>query len=157
MKTLVVYYSRHGHAKTIAERIAKFFNADVEEVVDTKSRDHLISWKESAFDEQLRTPTHIMPSKFNPRNYDLVIVGTPIWDGISPPIWAYLSLNKGKFKKTAFFATFHAAAENACYFMGDLAGKKPLATLELQDRQVELGDHKKIIEDFCREIKKKAK
>jgi len=157
MKTLVVYYSRHGHAKAIAERIAKFLKADMEEVIDTKSREHIIGWKESAFDEELRTRTHIMPPKFNSRNYDLVIVGTPIWDGISPPIWAYLSLNKGKFKKIAFFATFHAAAEDACHIMTKLSGKKPLATLEIQDRQVDLGDHKQMIKDFCRDLKKKIK
>ena len=155
MKTLVVYYSRHGHAKKISEKIAKIFKADIEEIVDIKNRDHIISWSKSAFDEELRTPTKIKKIKHDPKDYDLVIIGTPIWDGISPPVWAYLALNKGKFKKVAFFATFNAAAENACYNMENLSGKKPIATLELQDRQVNLGEHVKKIEDFCKAIKKK--
>jgi len=38
MKTLVVYYSRTGKTKFVAEKIAVELKADVEEVVDLKSR-----------------------------------------------------------------------------------------------------------------------
>ena len=156
MKTLVVFYSRHGHARTIGERIAKLLNADIEELVDTKDRNHLVSWFESAFDEELRTPTQIGLTKHDPRDYDLVIVGPPIWDGIVPPVYAYLHLNKGKFKKVAFFSTFGASAENAFYFMGKIIGKTPIATVEIQDRQVEVDEHIRKIEDFCKKLKGKA-
>ena len=63
---------------------------------------------------------------------------------------------KGKFKKVAFFVTFHAAAENACYFMSNLTGKKPVDVLEIQDRQIEIGEHVKMIKDFCKDLKRKS-
>jgi len=151
MKILVTFYSRHGHTKKVGEKIAKILGADIEEIIDKKDRNRLVSWFASAFDEELRTPTKILPLKKNPSNYNLVIIGTPIWSGIAPPIETYLS--KNKFKKVAFFATFGASAENAFYIMEKLS-KKPLAILELQDRQIEIGEHKKLIKNFCRTIKK---
>ena len=152
-KILVVYYSRHGHTGKVGKRIARALWTKVEEIKDIKSRDHLVSWEKSSFDEELRTTTKIWELKYDPKDFDLVVIGTPIWDGISPPVRAYLSRNK--FKKVAFFVTFGAAAENAAHVMGKLAGKKPVAILELQDRQIDLGEHKKLIKEFCSEIKRK--
>ncbi len=155
MKSLVVFYSRHGHAKKIAEKVAKILKADVEELQDTKDRSMLATWFASAFDEELRTPTKIKTPTKDPSKYDLVIIGTPIWDGIVPPIRAYLEMNKNKFKKVAFFSTFHASAEDAFYVMSGITGKKPIAILEVQDRQVMIGEDKPLINEFCREIKRR--
>lgn len=150
MKTLVVYFSRHGHTEKVGRKIAKILRADVEEIKDVKDRGYLKSWQESAFDEELRTPTKIMPAEHNSLDYDLVVIGTPIWDGVSPPVKEYLS--KNKFKKVAFYITFSAAAEDAAYVMEKLS-KKPVAILEVQDRQIDLGENKKLIKEFCKEIK----
>lgn len=154
MKILVAFYSRHGHTKKVGEKIAKILGADIEEIIDKKDRSKLISWFESSFNEELRTQTKIFPLKNNPINYNLVIIGTPIWSGVSPPVKAYLSQNK--FNKLAFFATFGASAENAFYIMEKLS-KKPIATLSLQDRQIKVGEHKRLIKNFCNTIKDKIK
>ena len=98
MKVLVAYYSRHGHTEKVGKKIAKILRADIEEIKDVKDRNHLKSWQESAFDEELRKPTRILFLDHNPLDYDLVVIGTPIWDGISPPVYNYLLENK--FKKT---------------------------------------------------------
>jgi len=153
MKILVAYYSRHGHTGVVGKKIARKLWADVEEIKDVKDREHLVSWEKSSFDEELRTPTRIEETRYNSGAYDLVVIGTPIWDGISPPVRAYLS--KNKFKKVAFFTTFGSAAEDAFYVMEKVSGKKPVAVLGVQDRQIDLGDHKKLIKKFCSEIKRK--
>lgn len=150
MKTLVVYYSRHGHTRKVAESIARALNAEKEEIVDKKDRKHLATWFLNAFDEELRTPTKIEKVEHNPKDFDLVVIGTPIWDGITPPVKKYLALNK--FNKVAFFITFGASAENAAYVMSKIVNKKPLAVLELQDREIRLGAEKKI-KEFCRTLK----
>lgn len=153
MKILVVYFSKHGHAKRIGDEIAKALKADVETLEDTKDRIHLASWFKNAFDEDLRTPTKIKTPKLNPLNYDLVIVGTPIWDGIVPPVRAYLEMFKGKFKKVAFFSTFGASAENAFWHMEKACGKSPIATLEIQDRQVGNWEMGVRIKDFLGKLR----
>ena len=92
MKALVVYFSRQGHTQKIGEKIAKSLKADTEVLEDTKDRTHLVSWFKGAFDEELRTPTKIKIPKTNPKNYNLVIIGTPIWDGIVPAVRTYLKM-----------------------------------------------------------------
>ena len=84
MKILVAYYSRHGHTGVVGKKIARKLWADVEEIKDVKDREHLVSWEKSSFDEELRTPTRIEETRYNSGAYDLVVIGTPIWDGISP-------------------------------------------------------------------------
>ena len=154
-KTLVVFYSRHNHTKLVGELIAKRLGATLEQIQDSKDRSHLKSWAKSSFDEELRTPTKIIHPTNDPKDFDLVIIGTTIWDGISPPIKSYLKHMKKRFKKVAFFITFSAAAEDAAYQMEKLSGKKPLAILEVQDRQIDSGDYKKRVKEFCGGIKRK--
>lgn len=152
MKVLVVYFSRHGHTEKVAKRIAGILKAEVEEILDSKDREHLVSWKKSSFDEELRTPTKIIHPLNDPKDFDLVVIGTPIWDGVTPAIKAYLGHMKKRFKKVAFFVTFSAAAEDAAYQMERLS-KKPVAVLELQDRQIDNREDKGMIKGFCGEIK----
>jgi flavodoxin len=42
MKTLVVYYSRTGTTRKVAEAIAGILRCDIEEVVDTKKRSGIL-------------------------------------------------------------------------------------------------------------------
>ncbi len=153
MKTLIVFYSRHNHTKMVAEKIAKKIGAELELIVDKKDRSHLMSWFKSAFDEELRTPTKIGSLKKNPENYDLILIGTPVWDGIVPPVKEFLKIYKNKLKKVAFICTFGASAEDAFYVMEKICGKKPVATLELQDKEIVLEKDTQKVEDFCGKLK----
>ncbi len=57
-------------------------------------------------------PIH-SPSK-DPSEYDLVILGTPVWAGkMSSPLRSYIKTTAGKFKTVAFFCTYKAPAEKA--------------------------------------------
>lgn len=150
-KILVVYFSRHGHTEKVAIKLSKILRADLEEIKDSKDREHLVSWDKSSFDEELRSPTKIIHPLNDPRGYDLVVIGTPIWDGVTPPIIAYLKHMKKRLKKVAFFITFSAAAEDAAYQMEKLS-KKPVAVLELQDRQIDHKEDSKMINDFCKKV-----
>jgi flavodoxin len=153
MKFLVVYYSRHGSTEKVAKKIAKSLKADIEKIEDKKDRSKLVNWFMSASNEELKTPTKIEETNFDTKDYDLVIIGTPIWDGITPPVKEYLKQNKSKLKKVAFFSTFGASAEDAFYQMEKVINKKPIATLELQDREILLKKDSKRIKEFLNEIK----
>jgi flavodoxin len=105
MKILVVSYSRSGNTKKIAEQIAKKLDADFDEVIDMKDRHRkIIGWLIAGKDAMAKEKTEIKYKK-DPTEYDLVIVGTPIWAWtMTPAIRTYLTENK--FSEVAFFCTY---------------------------------------------------
>lgn len=104
LKSLVVYYSRTGNARFVAQTIAAEVGADVEEVIDLKKRSGIIGFLKSGRDARGGKITKIAPTTKSPVNYDLIILGTPIWAGRqSPAITTYLKENDLSGKKVAFF------------------------------------------------------
>jgi flavodoxin len=79
MKSLVVYYSRTGNTKFVAEEIAAELGADIEEIVDLKSREGRLGWLSASRDGTGNRQTSISETKRNPVDYDLIVVGTPVW------------------------------------------------------------------------------
>jgi flavodoxin len=106
MKSLVVYYTRTGNAKFVAETIAANIGADVEEVVDLKKRDGKLGYLSSGSEAFRGKETQIADTKFSPKEYDLIVVGTPVWAGApTPAIRTYLNKNDLSGKKVALFFT----------------------------------------------------
>ncbi len=104
MKTLVVYYSKTGNARFIAQTVAAELGADLEEVVDLKKRDGALSFMSSGKHAMSGKGTDIAETKKKPADYDLVIVGQPVWAGNpTPAIRTYLSKNDLSGKKVALF------------------------------------------------------
>jgi flavodoxin len=138
MKILVVYYSRTGTTKKVGEEIAKKLGADVEEIIDTVDRNGPKGWLYAGRDAMKKRLTKLKKPKLNPADYDLVIVGTPIWAwNVSAPVRTYLTAFKRKFKKVAFFCTMGSqGAENAFKEMGEVIDKKPVATISLTTKEV---------------------
>ncbi|MBC7100555.1 flavodoxin [Methanothermobacter tenebrarum] len=156
MKTLVVYYSRTGNTQKIAKKIASEIGCDIEEIEDTQNRSGIIGFLRSAYQAIRGKDTKLKPYNKNPQDYDLVIIGTPIWGGRpSVPISTYLKENKGKFKHVAFFCTYGGTGfENTIETMKKITDKEPTATLDIRESEIknEAYDHK--IESFIENIKK---
>jgi menaquinone-dependent protoporphyrinogen IX oxidase len=107
MKTLVAYYSRTGLTRKVALLISKKLKADCDEIVDKKHRAGAIGWIFSGRDATLRRLTDITYKK-DPKNYDLIIIGGPVWSwNVTPAIKTYVQDNKKSLKarRVAFFAT----------------------------------------------------
>ena len=85
MKTLVVFYSRTGNNKKIAEELAKATKADIDEIVDKKNRKGRLNWLRAGRDSMNKKTTEI-ESKKNPNDYDLIVLCTP-----SAPMCAVLT------------------------------------------------------------------
>lgn len=106
MKNLVVYYTRTGNARFVAETIAAEIGADVEEIVDLKKRSGALGFLSGGSDARRGKKTEIAPTKKSPTDYDLIIVGTPVWAGRPvPAILTYLKKNDLSGKKVAIFFT----------------------------------------------------
>jgi len=106
MKTLTAYYSRSGNTKKVAEAISKAIGSDLEEITEPRGRGGLLGFLRSGSEARGEKTSNINPPKNDPANYDLLIVGTPIWAGnLSSPVRAYLARVAGKTKRVAYFVT----------------------------------------------------
>ena len=142
MKSLVVYYSRTGTTKKVAEIIAEKLSADIEEIIDIKGRSGPIGYIIAGKDGAQENLTTIGETKFDPSDYDLVVIGTPIWAGkMASGVRTYITEKKEGFGKIALFIT--AGGENVeGGFQGlkDLCGKHPEITFSLRTKEVQNED-----------------
>jgi len=159
MKILVVFYSRSGRTKKVAEAISDILKCDKEEIFDTKNRKGIPGFLSAGTDANLRRLTAIKEIKNNPSLYDLVIIGTPIWSSnISTPIRTYLFLYKEEFKKVAFFCTrlgldFKKVFDD----MKNLSQKTPIDLLELTSREVARDQYMQKVKEFVKNLKEELK
>jgi flavodoxin len=103
MKYLVTYYSRTGNIKTIGMTIGKALSADIDEIIDRKKRTGIVNLIRAGRDGQAKKLTEIQSEK-NPQDYDVIVIGSPIWSGNpTPAIRTYLTKHDFKGKKVAFF------------------------------------------------------
>jgi flavodoxin len=105
-KSLVIYYSRTGNTKFVAERIASELGAEIEEVSDLKNRKGWLRFLKAGYDATLGKETKISEAKKSPRDFELIAVGTPVWNSRpSPATRTYLRRIDLSGKKVAVFCT----------------------------------------------------
>ncbi|MHA1948089.1 MAG: flavodoxin family protein [Candidatus Hodarchaeales archaeon] len=103
MKYLVAYYSRTGYTKNIGMAIGKALSADIDEIIDKKKRAGIVNWIRAGRDAHAKKLTEIQSEK-NPQDYDVIVIGSPIWGGNpTPALRTYLTTHDLKGKKVAFF------------------------------------------------------
>jgi flavodoxin len=149
-KVLVVFYSRTGITKKIALELPKLLKADVDEIIDEKNRAGALGYIIAGKDAMTKKLTKIKIRK-NPKDYDLVIIGTPNWGGnIAPAVRTYLTGNK--LKKVAFFCTHGGESEGKTFQELELLSKKPLATLSLKTKEVVQDNYNEQVIQFYRQL-----
>lgn len=148
MKTLVVYYSRTGTTEKVAKLISEKLKCDIERIDDFKKRNgafgYLISGKEASMKQIIR----IKPLDHDVKDYDLVVIGTPIWAfTMCSPVRALLS--KYEFKKVVFFCTMGGSGDVGTFKdMKKLVGKEPVAVLSLKTDEVVKDNFKDKVDEF---------
>lgn len=154
-KILIVFYSRTGTTKTVAEFMAKELGADLEEIKGVKNYSGAMGYLMAGREATLKKAAAIEPAVKNPTDYDLVIVGTPIWSfNVASPVRAYLEQQKDKIKKTAFFCTMGGSGDQRAFTsMAETCGQKPLATLTLLTKEVAENKFEEKTKEFLDKIK----
>lgn len=137
-RILVVYYSRTGNVAKVAGEVAKRLGADVERISDRKDRNGIRGWLRAGSDSTRRRPADIVPPSKDPAAYDLVIIGSSIWNkAITTPVRTYMQRFPGKFPEVAFFInTGINRYAGALPELAELAGKEPAATMVVHDREL---------------------
>ena len=156
MKALVVYYSRTGQTKFVAEIIAAELKADIEEIVDLKNRKGLLGFLKAGYEATAKKETQIGEMRKSPSNYDLIVVGTPVWNSRpASAIRTYLQRNDLSQKKVAVFCTKDSEGPEKALertkslmpnsnFVGELVVSKALEKQEANEN---------IIFDWCNSLR----
>jgi flavodoxin len=132
---LVVYYSRTGNTRRVAEQLAHWLGCDVEALRDRASRRGIWGALRSAIEATLGTMAWVAPSRHDPATYDLVEVGTPVWTAsVSSPVRSYLMRHRLRFRNVAFFCTCGGTgSRRALRQMTATSMRRALATLVVRE------------------------
>jgi len=149
MKILLVFYSRTGNTRKIAQEIAKSINADIEELIDLENRKGPLGLLKSGRDAMKKRKTRLQRTIKDPSSYDLVILGTPVWgSNLSSPIRTYINDNRKLLKQTALFCTAAGDpdryAGNCLSDLEQLTGQKAVAFMGLEKKDIRKGSAAKI-------------
>ncbi len=153
MKTLIVYYSRTNVTKQIATKIRDELDCDLEEITDGGKYNGKIGYMKGGMNATMGRTSEIDPVSKNPADYDLVIIGTPVWaSNMATPIYTYLLQYKNQIKNLASFCTcISGGYEKTLENIGEVTGKSQIATMFLNAKDVENPQEK--INTFINEIK----
>ena len=153
-KILIVFYSRTGTTKKVADVLIQKLGSDFEEISTPKDRKGLWGYLICGREAMRKIDAQINPTQKDPKNYDMIIIGTPMWAmNFSSPVRAYISQNKENFKEVAFFCTRGGEKTGKIFKEMEIAtGKKPAATLALRTKQVVSGDFGQNISEFIEKI-----
>jgi flavodoxin len=157
-KRLVIYYSNSGYTKKLAKEIARNLNCDIEEIKTTVSYSGFFGYQRALLQAILKRVPKIKKLKHNPADYDLVIVGGPVWGGaVSGPIRSFLTTHRDNLNNTAFFLTQGGQYGRGQVFdqMEQVSGKSPLAYLAVTDKELSNGVFKDKISFFLSELQVK--
>ena len=153
MKTAIVYYSMHGNVRYVSEKVAKELGADLIELIPVKAYPDKgamqFLWGGSAV--TFKKKPDLEPYSFNASDYDLVIIGTPVWaSSFTPPLRTFFENNDLTGKKIAVIATSAGGNSSKCIEAVKAAAKTETlaATLSLVDPKSQPSDdnEKKIAE-----------
>ena len=113
MKILCVYYSRTGKTEKLIEEIAQELGCEKVKLSDGVNRAGLVGWLRSGMQAMARRlPPVARPETALPLSeYDLVVLGTPVWAGrCSAPMRSFLREFGEELREVAYVIT--RASEN---------------------------------------------
>lgn len=155
MKILIVYFSRTGTTKKIAEALKTKLNADIEEINDPTDRKGVFGYLKSGKEATQKIMPEIGEIKSDLKSYDLVVVGTPVWAwNISSPMRSFaVKYLIGNPAQIAVFCTQGGSgSDTAQKTIEELSGKKTLGLLALNTKEVLEGKFEGKIEEFSKKI-----
>ncbi len=140
-RILVVYYSKIGHTRKIAQDIAQQMDVDLEEITDLDERGGTLGFLKAIKVSITKKEAKISEIKRIPSKYDLVIMGSPIWGGnITPALRTYINKYGDSIQSSAFFVSSGGKTPDRIFesLLG-LLKEKPVAMIGIS--LSELKDH----------------
>jgi multimeric flavodoxin WrbA len=152
-KTLIVYHSRSGNTRRVAQALARQLHADLDEIRIVQPLAGWLGYAMCAIESLAALPPALRPGHHRPSNYELVLIGTPVWFwNVSSPVRSWLEAHPLK-HRLAFFCTMGGSGGGRAFAtMAKLAGKEPVATLALTEAEVASGEFGRRLDVFVGEL-----
>lgn len=141
MKILVVFYSRTGVTRSIADLAASILkelggesvSVETEEIIDLKERSGILGYLGAGRDAALKAEARIKPPRAKPEEFDLVVIGTPVWAfTAAPAARTFCERHCRNAKAVGFFCTMGGSGDRGAFEALEAAcGKKPIASLPI--------------------------
>ena len=150
MNSLVVFYSRSNITKKLAENIAEELGCDIEEIRPKVNYQGKLGYARGIKDSASAKIVELENLKYNPDDYDVVYIGTPVWASrAANPAISYIKQNEGKFSNVKFFATAGSSGFDSTFKqLEEVAALKPLKTLALTTKEVKKDEFKVQLKSF---------
>jgi flavodoxin len=155
MKILVAYYSRTGHTEQLAKEIARRCQAELERIRDDGiDRSGLCGYLRSGWQAFSGATPGIQRATRNPAHYDLVVIGTPVWNwSLAAPVRTYARRHAGQFKQLAFFCTEGSSGDRRVFDeLQRLCRKAPVATMAVTERELDPPRHARPMKRFVAQL-----
>jgi len=156
-----VYYSLSGNTKFIAKEMRDSINADIIELKPKKELNSESSMKYfwGGYQATMKKKPKLNQITINPLDYDLIIIGTPVWAWtFSPPIRSFLSAFDLSGKNVALWMCHGGGPKNAMErfkselkdstIMGDITFKDPLHNSPDDNREKAISWVKSLVGQF---------
>ena len=153
-RILVVYYSRTGNTRTLAGELVTALKADVDQLDDRRDRCGVFGYLRCAREALKKRTIELLPPAYDPSNYDVVVLGTPVWAGnISSPLRSYVAAHKARLRQVAFFCTQGGSgADKVFRDLAELCGQSPVATLAVNGHEIEERAYAQRLEQFASSV-----
>jgi flavodoxin len=157
-QAIIVYFSRSGYTRRVAEQIARRLNADLIPIAEISSRIGWIGYVKSLIEVTGRLKPNIKVPSFDPSQHRLVVIGTPIWAWrLSSPVRTFINRCQWTSCKVAFFCTMGGSgAEGVFEEMKLRVGGKPVATMALKDADIDANHIDKQLDEFCQTLQRET-
>ena len=150
MRILVVFYSHSGHTRQVAAEIARRCGADMEEILDARPSAGACAALRSIWDSLTGAIPPIEAMSKNPADYDLVILGTPVWAWrVASPMRSYVMRHVLHFRRLAFFCTEGGGGDRRVFSeLRRLCRQTPVSTLFVTEPCLAEPAHQEPLQNF---------
>jgi len=154
-KILLVFYSRSGNTRQVAEIITERLGCNAEEIRVENDRGGVIGYLNCGREAMKEELPKINALKHDPSAYDIVVVGTPVWAfKMSSPIRTFLNENRKKIARLATFSTKDSAKADVGDELAHFIGKESVANMALKSSDIKGEAFISQVEKFISEIKR---
>ena len=102
---LVVYYSRTGKTRIVAEKLVALLEADSDEITESKDRSGSLGFVIAAKDTLFKKATELTHIP-DPAEHKIILIGMPVWAARPPPpIRTYIEKTRLTGKTVCAFCT----------------------------------------------------